>query len=312
MQLEARVYKSTGSWYQVRTLDGKTHLARIRGALKLEDITSTNPISVGDRVTIEPESQNTQDAPFIITKIFERQNYVARTSPQQHRERHIVASNIDQAVVFATLRDPKTSLGFIDRFILGCETNHLPVIILLNKTDIYREKEWNNAERIHAIYQPLGYPVFNCSVLNNQGLEEIKRILKGKTTLLSGHSGVGKSSFINQLVPEFTLKTREVSNWSGKGMHTTTYAEMFDLAFDGSIVDTPGLREFGVTDIEREELSHYFPEMRQRLQSCQFNNCLHSTEPGCAILQAVKNGHIAMERYKSYQNILETVGQKRY
>ena len=247
-----------------------------------------------------------------ITTIFDRKNYIARVSPHNKNQHHIVASNLDQSFLFATLREPKTSQGFIDRFLVSCEAYHVPAILIFNKADVYRKKELEKFEELKKIYEPLGYEVFLTSIMNRQGIDAVKNGLVNKTTLLSGHSGVGKSSLINVIFPELNLRTKEVSDWSGKGMHTTTFAEMFDLPFSGKVIDTPGLREFGLVDIQKNELSHYFPEMRQRLQNCQFNNCMHINEPNCAIKEALNKGEIHVERYVSYMTILDTMEDKNY
>ncbi len=306
--MKALVYKSTGSWYITRTEDGSVFNARMKGVFKLDGITSTNPIAVGDEVNIEIE--NKLESTAMITEIYDRKNYITRQSPANKNQHHIVASNIDQSVVFATLKDPKTSTGFIDRCLVPCEAYHVPAIVVFNKTDIYRKKEEDRFEELKEVYTSIGYPVLKISVTKNEGIAELNEILKDRISLLSGHSGVGKSSFINALFPGFSLKTKDVSGWSGKGQHTTTFAEMFDLPFGGRIIDTPGMREFGIVDIEKQELSHYFPEMRTLLNNCQFNNCLHINEPGCAIKNAVEDGSIFPERYISYWNILDSIGKK--
>ncbi len=302
--MKAIVYKSTGSWYLVKTKE-QTLNARIKGIFKIDEITSTNPIAVGDEVEIELESEIEQTA--VITQIYDRKNYIARTTPHHGWQRHIVASNLDQLLLFATLKEPRTSQGFIDRFLVAAEAFYVPPIIVFNKADVYRKKEMHQFEERKKIYESIGYSVLLTSMETGEGIDDVKNILKDKTTLIGGHSGVGKSTFINIIVPELMLRTKDVSGWSGKGMHTTTFAEMFDLPFGGRIIDTPGLREFGLTDISKQELSHYFPEMRERLKDCQFNNCIHINEPGCAIKKAVKEGEIAVERYISYCNILESI-----
>ena len=306
----AIVYKSTGSWYTVKNQAGRTFNARIKGIFKIDDITSTNPVSVGDEVEIEEE--NEIESSVIITEILPRKNYVNRQSPRQKYQHHIIAANIDQSVLFATLKEPKTSQGFIDRFLVACEMYHVPAIIVFNKADLYRKKEEQKYEEWKQMYEQIGYKTFLVSVEKNTGVEEVKDLLKDKISLLSGHSGVGKSSFINILLPDLGIKTQDVSGWSGKGLHTTTFAEMYDLSFGGKIIDTPGMREFGLVDLTKQELSHYFPEMRDRLNDCQFNNCLHMNEPGCAIKQAVANEEINIDRYVSYCNILDSSEEKKY
>lgn len=309
--MKAIIYKSTGSWYIVKNEQGQVFNARIKGKFKIDDeITSTNPIAVGDEVEIEME--NELEGSVTITHIHKRRNYIIRQSPSHKKQKHIIASNIDQSLLFATLKEPRTSSGFIDRFLITCEAYHIPAIIVFNKADLYKKKELEKFEEWKKMYESIGYKVQSMSLQTNEGVEEVKQLLKDKTTLLSGHSGVGKSTFINSIFPQFGLKTQEVSGWSGKGLHTTTFAEMFDLPFGGKIIDTPGLREFGLTDISKQELSHYFPEMRNLLQQCQFNNCIHINEPGCAIKAAVEESKIHLERYISYYNILESIEDQSY
>lgn len=308
--MKAVVYKSTGSWYVIKTEAGKTINARIKGVFKIDGITSTNPIAVGDEVEAEIEDEANQTG--LITDIHQRKNYIARATPHHNRERHIVASNLDQLLLFATLKEPRTSQGFIDRFLVASEAYHIPPIIVFNKSDLYRKKEMQVFEERMRMYNAIGYKVLLTSIEKGSGIEELRNALKNKTTLLSGHSGVGKSTFINAITPDLQLRTKEVSGWSGKGMHTTTFAEMFDLPFGGKIIDTPGIREFGITDMAKKELSHYFPEMRNLLHNCQFNNCIHINEPGCAVKLAVEEGKIAIERYISYCNILASINEKSY
>ena len=307
--MRALVYKSTGSWYQVKDLDGLMHNARIVGKLKIGGITSTNPIAVGDWVEIENQSEVEST---IITKVHERTNYINRTSPHNRNQHHIVAANLNQSLLFATLKDPKTSFGFIDRFLVISEAYHVPAIILFNKADLDKKKELEKFELAKSIYEPIGYSVKLISIEKIIGVDEVKNLLKDKTTLLSGHSGVGKSTFINYIFPDLRLKTKEVSGWSGKGMHTTTFAEMFDLPFGGKIIDTPGIREMGIVDVSKNELAHYFPEMRAVMNNCQFNDCVHLDEPGCAVKEAVNDGSIHEERYLSYLNIRDTILDKTY
>src|SRR6478752_8484539 len=308
--MKARIYKSTGSWYVAKAANGQAFNARIKGIFKIDEITSTNPVAVGDEVEVETE--NVTENTAVITDIHNRKNYIARTTPHRTWQRHIVASNVDQSLLFATLKEPRTSQGFIDRFLVACEAYHVPAIIVFNKADIYRKKELQQFEDFTSMYEAIGYKVLLTSMKENKGIDELKILLQNKTTLISGHSGVGKSTFINAIIPELMLRTKDVSGWSGKGMHTTTFAEMFDLPLSGRIIDTPGLREFGLTDISKQELSHYFPEMRERLNNCQFNNCIHINEPGCAVKKAVEEEEIFPERYISYCNILESIEERNY
>ncbi len=304
------VYKSTGSWYVVKDDTGKAYQARMKGIFKIDEITSTNPVAVGDEVEFVIEKEQEQTA--MITEIYERRNYINRKSPSHKMHHHIVAANVDQCVMIATLKEPRTSQGFIDRFLVACEAYHVPAIIVFNKSDLYRDKEVQKFEAMKEMYEGIGYKVLLMSVSEHKGVGELKHLLKDKVSLLSGHSGVGKSTFINSIFPELSLKTQDVSGWSGKGLHTTTFAEMFDLPDGGKIIDTPGIREFGLVDIEKRELSHYFPEMRVLIQDCQFNNCMHMNEPGCAVKAAVEDGSINIDRYVSYLTILETIEEKSY
>ena len=308
--MEAVVYKSTGSWYSIFTGEGVFLRARIRGKLRIDDIASTNPIAVGDIVQYEVEVNDPEAA--IITGINKRHNYITRTSPHNRHQQHIVASNIDQTLLFATIKNPKTSLGFIDRFLITAEAYHIPAIIVFNKTDLLSSKDKEKLDEITQMYEKIGYTVLQISITHQVGLEQLKNMLTNKTTLISGHSGVGKSSFINWILPELALKVQDVSGWSGKGMHTTTFAEMYDLSFGGRLIDTPGIRELGLFDIDRQVLSHYFPEMRALLQSCQYNNCIHENEPGCAIKNAVQQGHVHIDRYVNYMTILESISSPKY
>ena len=307
--MKALVYKSTGSWYVVKNEEGEEFNARIKGRFKIDGITSTNPIAVGDIVDINKEDG---EESIVITGIHDRKNYIIRQSPHNKNLQHIIASNLDQSILFATLKDPKTSTGFIDRFLVAAEAYHIPVIIVFNKSDLYRKKEIENFERLKILYEEIGYPVYLISINQNMGVEEIENLLKDKITLISGHSGVGKSSFINSILPDNLLKTQEVSGWSGKGLHTTTFAEMFDLPFGGKIIDTPGMREFAMMDIEPELLSHYLPEMRVLLNDCRFNNCVHIEEPGCAVKKAVEENKISYERYANYLNIFDSLKNKKW
>ena len=308
--MTALVYKSTGSWYQVKDIEGNLWNARMKGVFKLDDITSTNPIAVGDVVDFDLENEKEQSV--IITKIHDRLNYINRQSPRVKSQQHIVAANVDQSLLIATIKEPRTSQGFIDRFLVACEMYHVPAMILFNKMDIYKEKELAIFDRMKEVYERIGYKVIGTSLKRNNSIDEIKEKLKDKTTLISGHSGVGKSTFINIVLPHAQVRTQDVSGWSGKGQHTTTFAEMYDLPFGGKIIDTPGMKEFGLVDVEKGELSGYFPEMKKRLNDCQFNNCLHINEPGCAIKQGVIDGVINEDRYVSYYNILESISEKKW
>jgi len=306
--MQGIVYKSTGSWYSVKDHSGKMWNARIKGIFKLDEITSSNPIAVGDIVDFEEEDQNEQTV--IITHIHDRKNYINRQSPRAKSQQHIIASNIDQSLLIATIKEPRTSQGFIDRFLVACEMYHVPAIILFNKIDLYKDKEIAKFEKMKEVYERIGYQVVSISLKEDQNIEPIERLLSNKITLVSGHSGVGKSTFINAVIPDVSIRTQNISGWSGKGQHTTTFAEMYELASGGKIIDTPGMKEFGLIGVERQELSGYFPEMRERLNDCQFNNCLHINEPGCAVKQAVVDGQIDGERYISYYNIVESIPEQ--
>jgi len=308
--MKGNVYKSTGSWYTVKDETGRFWNARMKGVFKIDEITSTNPVSVGDKVEIEKENETEYTA--LITKIYDRINYINRQSPRAKYQQHIIAANIDLSLLLATLKEPRTSQGFIDRFLVASEMYHVPSIIVFNKADLHKRKEDEKFQQLKAMYEQIGYKVFLISVNSNMGIDELKKEIKNKITLISGHSGVGKSSLLNLIFPELELKTQDVSGWSGKGLHTTTFAEMFDLPSGGGIIDTPGMREFGLIDVTKQELSHYFPEMRERLVNCQFNNCQHINEPGCAIKEAVVNGEINEDRYVSYVNILDSIEEKSY
>jgi ribosome biogenesis GTPase len=308
--MEGKVYKSTGSWYVVKTAEGATWNARLKGLFKLDEITSTNPLAVGDNVDLEPENEGERTA--LITAIHDRNNYINRQSPSHRMQHHIVAANIDQSFLLITLREPRTSQGFVDRWLITCEAYHVPAVLLFNKADLFRKKEEERFEDWKKMYEAVGYRTVRMSVQTGEGLEEVNGLLRDKISLLSGHSGVGKSSFLNALFPGLGLKTQGVSGWSGKGIHTTTFAEMFDLPAGGRIIDTPGMREFGLVDISRQELSGYFPEMRVFAGQCQFNNCLHLEEPGCRVKEAVADGRIAADRYISYCAILNSIEENNF
>ena len=307
--MQGIIYKSTGSWYDLRDDQGQSWNARIKGKLKIdEDISSSNPVAVGDVVEFD-EDQSTEKTASI-KGIIDRHNYIVRVSPQNRHQKHIVAANLDLALIIATIAEPRTSLGFIDRFLITAEAYHIPAIIVINKIDLLKPKHKEQLTHWQDIYSKAGYEVFPVVALQHDSVSALQEKLKNKTTLFSGHSGVGKSTLINQLIPDIKLRTAEVSDWSGKGQHTTTFAEMFELPFGGKIIDTPGVKEFGLIDIEREELSHYFPEMRSVLNGCKFNNCLHMNEPGCAVKKAVAEKLISEDRYISYVNILESIEEK--
>jgi ribosome biogenesis GTPase / thiamine phosphate phosphatase len=300
--MRGRVIKSTGSWYIVKT-NGQIINARLRGKFKQDDLKLTNPIAVGDEVEILQEEK--QDS-FVITEIIPRTNYIIRKSTRKSHFSHIIASNIDQAFLIITIKSPKTSLGFIDRFLVSTESFRIPTTIIINKSDLLIKKsDQELVEEIKNIYEPLGYPVKQISALFTEEIDPlIIDSLKGKTTLLSGHSGVGKSTFLNKIRPQSNQQTKEISKFSAKGVHTTTFAEMFELPENGFIIDTPGIKEFGILDIEENELSHYFVEMRRHLGKCKFHNCKHVNEPQCAILEKLAQGEIEPSRYENYLNIL--------
>ncbi|WP_460539544.1 ribosome small subunit-dependent GTPase A [Echinicola sediminis] len=300
--MKGRVVKSTGSWYMVEA-GGRLVKARLRGKFKQDDHKLTNPIAVGDYVMLTEEAN--QDT-AIIASILPRENYIIRKSTRKNNFSHILASNIDQAFLVVTLKQPRTSLGFIDRFIVSTESFRIPTTIVVNKMDLVKkEKDQEFLQDIHEIYEPLGYPVIEISALNDQGLEaDFKNRLKGKTTLLSGHSGVGKSTMLNKLIPSAGQSTKEVSSFTSKGVHTTTFAEMFPVEDGGFLIDTPGIKEFGILDIDEHELSHYFVEMRNYLGQCKYNNCKHLNEPGCKVLEVLEEGYIHPYRYDSYVKIL--------
>ena len=308
--MTGKVYKSTGSWYVVKTAEGEVWNARLKGIFKLDGITSTNPVAVGDEV--DWEAENLEEKTAIITSIHDRRNYINRQSPSHRMQHHIVAANIDQSLLVVTLKEPRTSQGFIDRWLVTCEAYHVPAVLLFNKSDLYRKKEDERFGEWKSMYEAIGYRVIRMSVAAGEGIGDVKELLRGRISLLSGHSGVGKSSFLNAVYPALGLKTQEVSGWSGKGIHTTTFAEMFDLPEGGRIIDTPGMKEFGLVDISRAELSGYFPEMRALAGQCQFNNCLHAEEPGCMVKEAVREGRIAMDRYVSYRSILDSIEENKY
>ena len=300
--MKGRVIKSTGSWYTVQ-VEKKMIQARLKGKFKQDELKLTNPIAVGDWVGLDLEEGQ---ATGVIREIFPRENYVIRKSTRKQHFSHIIASNLDQAMLVITMKNPRTSLGFIDRFLVSTESFRIPAILVVNKMDLMEGEDAQDwLQDIHEIYEPLGYPVVEVSALENQQLKDLLiPHLQGKSTLISGHSGVGKSTLLNRLIPDARQETKEISGYSSKGVHTTTFAEMFFLKEGGDLIDTPGIKEFGILEIEEYELSHYFPEMRAHLGECKYNNCQHVNEPGCKILKQLEEGYIHPYRYESYVNIL--------
>lgn len=294
------VTKSTGSWYQVKVADGSIYPSRIQGRFRTQGIRTTNPVAVGDWVDIMIEpGQDTA----VITKLYNRRNYMIRKSINLSRHAQIIGANLDQAFLVVTLASPPTSAGFIDRFLVTAEAYGIPASIVFNKLDLFSEEGLKILAQYMDLYEDIGYPCYAVSALEGAHLDELIHVLKDKTTLISGHSGVGKSTLINQLVPDAALRTGEISEWSDKGKHTTTFAEMIEMPFGGLLIDTPGIQEFGIVDMDSAELSHYFPEMRALLNQCRFHNCRHLEEPACAVREAVEEGLIAPSRYDSYVSI---------
>jgi len=293
------VTKSTGSWYSVKAETGNIIECRLKGKFKIDGLRNTNPLAVGDHVTLESSEGDT-----VIANWFDRKNYITRESPKHEHARHIIAANLDQACLIATVSQPRTSTGFIDRFLLTAEAYHIPAFIVFNKADLYSEKNLGKLNEMLLAYKMAGYETLVTSAAENKNLQALADKLKNKTTLLSGHSGVGKSTLVNCISPSLKLRIGEISRKHEKGMHTTTFAEMHDLDFGGSIIDTPGIKEFGITDMLPEEVGHYFKEFQPLIPQCKFNNCLHEEEPGCAVRQQLDAGNIHPERYINYLNIL--------
>lgn len=298
--MEGLVIKSTGSWYTIEGEDKKIYACRIVGKFRIKDIKTTNPIAVGDRVKfeLEPDSEN-----GLITALLPRKNYIIRKSINLSKQAQIIAANLDQAFLIVTLSSPRTSLGFIDRFLVTAEAYSVPTSLIINKVDLHDEEDHEFYLQLKSIYEKIGYPCYEVSALEGINMNLISDLLKDKITLFSGHSGVGKSTLINYLLPNLDIKTGEISDWSNKGQHTTTFANMHPLPQGGYLIDTPGIRELGVIDIEKAELSHFFPEIFKISEGCRFNNCQHFNEPGCAVLKAVEHGEIAISRYESYESI---------
>jgi ribosome biogenesis GTPase / thiamine phosphate phosphatase len=298
--MQGTVVKSTGSWYRVRRDDGTTADARIRGRFRKDGLNTTNPVAVGDRVECIPESDSEQ---LVITEILPRRNYIIRRSNNLSRQRQILAANLDQAALLITLVAPATSTGFIDRFLVTCEAYHIPALLVINKCDLLEGSE-ELLEDFASMYKGAGYAVCFISALNGTGVDTLREHLEGKCTLLIGHSGTGKTTLINRLIPGLDLKTSAISVSHEKGRHTTTFAEMHFLPAGGAMIDTPGIRDLGVVDLEPQEIAHYFPEMRALMSQCRFNNCMHVNEPGCAVQAALEKGSLSEERYYNYLSIL--------
>lgn len=302
------VIRSTGSWYEVRMDDKEIVQCRIQGKFRIQGIKSTNPIAVGDRVDFEME----EDGTGVIRNIHDRRNYIIRKSVNLSKRSHIIASNVDQALLVVTVSVPRTSTGFIDRFLVSAEAYRIPVKIIFNKVDTLSEDDEKQVKYLNWLYTAVGYSCLKVSALNGQGMDEVKALMKNKVTMVAGHSGVGKSTLINAVDPDLDLKTGDVSEAHYKGKHTTTFAEMFELEFGGFIVDTPGIKGFGVIDIDKRELAHYFPEMRELMNDCKFNNCQHINEPDCAVLDALADEKIPAERYANYLSIYEDEDDESY
>lgn len=294
------VVKSTGSWYTVRIESGEVIECRLKGKIRLDDRKTTNPVAVGDIVDVERDKDGSNQ----ITKIHPRRNYIIRKSINLSKQAHIIASNLDQAILLATLVAPRTSMGFIDRFLLTAEAYDIPAKIIFNKKDLLDEEMLELQSDMMKLYTDIGYDCFAVSSFDKKDIEFVKGLLKDKKTLIAGHSGVGKSTFVNAIEPSLDLKTGDISSAHLKGTHTTTFAELFPLSFGGDIIDSPGIKELGLVEMKKEEVGHYFPEIRERMHDCKFNNCLHVNEPHCAILNAVKHAEISLERYESYLGIL--------
>lgn len=302
------VIKNTGSWYTVYTEDGRHIESKIKGNFRLKGIRTTNPIAVGDHVVIEENQEGTA----FITRIEERKNYIIRKASNLSKQAHIIAANVDQAMLIATVNYPITTTIFIDRFLATAEAYRIPVKLVFNKTDRYTKEEWEYMQGLIRLYTVIGYPCSTMCAIQENGLEALKAELKGKITVLSGHSGVGKSTIINRLVPSVNLRTGNISEYHKKGMHTTTFSEMVPLPEGGYLIDTPGIKGFGTIDMEEAEISHYFPEIFKVSANCRFGNCTHRHEPGCAVLKAVKEHYISESRYKSYLNILADKEESKY
>lgn len=302
-----RVIKSTGSWYLIEAADGSLVECRVRGKLRQRDIRSTNPVAVGDWVMYSGE-----EGEHVIHDVEKRKNYIVRKSVNLSKQSHIIASNLDQAIMVATIKSPMTFPQFIDRFCVAAEAYHIPVGVVFNKADLLDDEDREMLESFRSVYTDLGYITAVCSAETGEGLDDLKAILKDKVSLLSGHSGVGKSTLINALDPNMNIKTGVISEAHFTGQHTTTFAEMHKISFGGYIVDTPGIRGFGLVDLEKDELAGYFPEMRELLPGCKFYNCVHINEPGCAVKEGIDTGQVAETRYNSYLNMYAGKDEDQY
>jgi ribosome biogenesis GTPase len=298
------VYKSTGSWYTVKTDLGAIYQCRIKGKFRMKDIKSTNPIAVGDVVDFELETKN-DETTGIINTIHERKNYIVRKSVKLSKQTHIIASNIDQVFLLITIDNPPTFTSFIDRFLVTAEAYAIKTVLLFNKIDTYDEVTLDEVKYLAHIYRKIGYECIGISAATGKNIEKVKALMLNKTSMFAGHSGVGKSTLVNAIEPNLDLKTKAISTQHSQGQHTTTFAEMFDLSFGAKIIDTPGIKGFGVVDMDKEEIGDYFPEFFQLKQDCKFNNCLHKEEPKCAVKAALDNDEVSFSRYRSYLQILE-------
>jgi ribosome biogenesis GTPase len=305
------VYKSTGSWYFVKSADGEFHQCRMKGKLRLKGIKSTNPIAVGDKVAFDLEKKGDEET-GVIKKILDRDNFIVRKSVNLSKQTHIIAANIDQVFLLITINNPPTFTTFIDRFLVSTRAYRIDTILVFNKIDSYEIEERAEILYLKDIYEAIGYRCVEVSATENKNVSEIKEIMKGKTSMFVGHSGVGKSTLVNTIEPSLNLKTKQISEQHRQGQHTTTFAEMFDLSFDARIIDTPGIKGFGVVDIDKYELGDYFPEFFALKQDCKFNNCIHTKEPNCAVKEALEEDKISWSRYKSYLQILSGDEEKEH